>query len=134
MMTFQFKPIVKGVFSGEIIYIKPFSFWGGVNIDNGELIQKGHPNKGLCITNKILAVKNLIGSSSSSSVLLELIRKNIAPKAIFLENNDAITCMGSIIAEQIGLDPLPIYQGGNLKDLHRKTVKVENDKINFAKI
>jgi len=119
-MTYHFKPIVRGIFSGEVVYIQPFSFWGGVSIDNGELIQKGHPNRGLCIKNKILAVKNLIGSSSSSSVLLELIRKNIAPKAIFLENIDAITCMGSIIAEQIGLDPLPIYQGENLKNLNGK--------------
>ena len=133
-MTYHFKPIVRGIFSGEVVYIQPFSFWGGVSIDNGELIQKGHPNRGLCIKNKILAVKNLIGSSSSSSVLLELIRKNIAPKAIFLENIDAITCMGSIIAEQIGLDPLPIYQGENLKDLCGKTVNAENEKINFAKI
>ena len=133
-MTYQFKPLIKGVFSGEIIYIEPFSFWGGVDINDGKIIQKGHPNNGMCIKNKILAVKNLIGSSSSSSVLLELIRKNLAPKAIFIENIDAITCMGSIIAEQIGLDPLPIYQGENLKDLCGKTVNAENEKINFAKI
>ena len=133
-MTYQFKPLVKGVFSGEIIYIEPFSFWGGVDINDGKIIQKGHPNNGMYIKNKILAVKNLIGSSSSSSVLLELIRKNLAPKAIFIENIDAITCMGSIIAEQIGLDPLPIYQGENLKNLNGKKVNAKNDKIIFAKI
>ena len=133
-MTYLFKPLVKGIFLGEIIYIEPFSFWGGVDINDGKIIQKGHPNNGMCIKNKILAVKNLIGSSSSSSVLLELIRKNLAPKAIFIENIDAITCMGSIIAEQIGLDPLPIYQGENLKNLNGKNVNAENDKIIFAKI
>ena len=133
-MTYLFKPLVKGIFLGEIIYIEPFSFWGGVDINDGKIIQKGHPNNGMYIKNKILAVKNLIGSSSSSSVLLELIRKNLAPKAIFIENIDAITCMGSIIAEQIGLDPLPIYQGENLKNLNGKKVNVENDKIIFAKI
>ena len=133
-MTYQFKPLVKGVFSGEIIYIEPFSFWGGVDINDGKIIQKGHPNNGMCIRNKILAVKNLIGSSSSSSVLLELIRKNLAPKAIFIENIDAITCMGSIIAEQIDLEPLPIYQGENLKNLNGKKVNAKNDKIIFAKI
>lgn len=132
-MTYQFKPLVAGIFSGAIIYIEPFSFWGGVNSENGELIQKGHPNKGLCIKNEILAVKNLIGSSSSSSVLLELIRKDLAPKAIFLENIDAITCMGSIIAEQIGLEPLPIYQCKNIKKLNGKTIKAENNIIKFEK-
>ena len=130
-MTYQFKPLVKGVFSGEIIYIEPFSFWGGVDINDGKIIQKSHSSNGMIIKSKILAVKNLIGSSSSSSVLLELIRKNLAPKAIFLENIDAITCMGSIIAEQIGLAPLPIYQGQNLKNLNGKTIEAKNDIIRF---
>lgn len=130
-MTYQFKPLVKGVFSGEIIYIEPFSFWGGVDINDGKIIQKNHSSNGMIIKSKILAVKNLIGSSSSSSVLLELIRKNLAPKAIFLENIDAISCMGSIIAEQIGLEPLPIYQGKNLKNLNGKTIEAKNDIIRF---
>ena len=130
-MTYQFKPLVKGVFSGEIIYIEPFSFWGGVDINDGKIIQKSHSSNGMIIKSKILAVKNLIGSSSSSSVLLELIRKNLAPKAIFLENIDAISCMGSIIAEQIGLEPLPIYQGKNLKNLNGKTIEAKNDIIRF---
>ena len=129
MMTYQFKPLVVGIFSGEIIYVEPFSFWGGVDLRNGKIIQKSHPDNGMTIKNKILAIKNLIGSSSSSSVLLELIRRNLAPKAIFLENIDAITCMGSIIAEQIGLESLPIYQGQNLKELHGKIIKAENDLI-----
>jgi len=61
-----------------------------------------HPERGLSIAGTVLAFEKPIGSSSSSSVLLELIHNGAAPAAILLGDLDAILIVGCLVAK--GLD------------------------------
>ena len=85
----------------------PISFWGGVDPDTGTIIDVRHPDHGRSITGTILGLPGTIGSSSSSSVLLELIYKAKAPAALLLTDPDAILLIGLLISHEMGWAGLP---------------------------
>lgn len=130
-MDLLIKNLIPGKCSGLIYVLHPFSFWGGVDVSTGRIIQKNHPNHGFALEKKIIAVKNFIGSSSSASVLLELIRKKIAPIAILMEDVDAIVCLSSIVAENLQLTPVPMFQISDIANLHLKNITLNEDSLNF---
>ena len=131
MTDYKIKKLISGNCNGPVYCLKPFSFWGGVEVNTGKLNQKNHPDIGFSLSNKIIAVKNFIGSSSSASVLLELIRKKIAPSAILMEDIDAIVCLASIVAENLQLSSIPMYQISNIEKLHLKNISLNENGINF---
>ena len=53
----------------------PLSFWGGIDVETGRIIDHSHPDLGTSITGTILVMPGGRGSSSSSSVLAEAIRR-----------------------------------------------------------
>ena len=86
---------------GEVLrFDAPISFWGGVNPVTSEVTLAGHPQRGQAIKDKILVLPQLIGSSSSSAVILELFYKGVAPKALILGGRDAILPVGVVVARQ----------------------------------
>jgi predicted aconitase with swiveling domain len=88
----------------------PLSFWGGVDPRTGTIVLAGHPQVGLSISGVVLAYPDPIGSSSSSSVLLELIHAGQAPAAILLGQRDAILVVGCIVAREMGLSAPPVLE------------------------
>jgi uncharacterized protein len=88
----------------------PLSFWGGVDPASSRIIQVRHPECGQMIRNVILALPGTIGSSSSSAVLLELIRLRIAPKALLLHEPDAILLIGCVVGREMGWEAPPAFQ------------------------
>jgi len=51
-----------------------------------------------------------VGSSSSSAIMLELIREGTAPAAIVLGKADAILPLGVVVAAELGYAPIPILE------------------------
>jgi len=90
----------------------PLSFWGGVDPATGEIILSSHPERGRSVSRSVLALADPIGSSSSSSVLLELIHNRVAPAAILLGMPDAILIVGCLVACELGLQAPPILVVG----------------------
>jgi len=86
---------------GEVVQIAPLSFWGGVDSNNGRIIDPHHPDCGLILAGKIVVMPRTRGSSSSSSVLAECIRRGTAPAAIVLEEADPIILIGALVAEEL---------------------------------
>jgi predicted aconitase with swiveling domain len=108
-MSWQAEVLFAGVARGEVLRLeKPISFWGGVNPASAEIVLDGHPQQGLCIDGKILVVPQLIGSSSSSAVMLELIYQQKAPAALILGSRDAILPIGVLVARQMQWSDLPV--------------------------
>ncbi len=94
--------------TGEALALTaPISFWGGVDPATGDIIDARHPQRGLNVSGKVLALPGTIGSSSASAVLLELVRAGRAPAAIILHEPDAILLLGLIVAQEMGW-PTPI--------------------------
>ena len=69
-----------------------------------------HPQHGACIAATVLLVPATVGSSSSSSVLLELIARARAPAALVLGAPDAILCLGAVVADAMGWPAPPVVE------------------------
>lgn len=91
-----------------LVLAEPLSFWGGIDAATGRIIDRHHPNLGACITGTILVMPGGRGSSSSSSVLAEVIRRGTAPAGIVLATPDPILTMGALVAESLYDAPCPI--------------------------
>lgn len=102
------EPLLPGTAAGRLLVLTaPLSFWGGVETTSGRIVAAGHPQRGLAVTGRLLALPASIGSSSSSSVLLELIRGGRAPAALLLAEVDAILLLGAVVARELGLTAPP---------------------------
>ena len=84
------------------------SFWGGVDPLTGRIIDQRHPQFGESVAGKILAMHRSIGSSSGSSVLLELFRRNRAPSGIILAEADLVVSLGVVVAKQMEFGNIPV--------------------------
>jgi predicted aconitase with swiveling domain len=78
--------------------LEPISFWGGVSSTDGVLTDPRCAHHGQSIAGRVLLIRELRGSSSGSSVLLELVYRQCAPSAILLSEPDAILALGALVA------------------------------------
>jgi predicted aconitase with swiveling domain len=79
----------------------PLSFWGGVQVETGQVIDRAHPDRGAWIGGQVLVMPGGRGSSSSSSVLAECLRRGTGPAAIVLSVADPILTVGAIVAQSL---------------------------------
>ena len=77
------------------------SFWGGVDVASGRIIDRAHPDAGAVVTGTILVMPGGRGSSSSSSVLAEAIRRGTAPAGLVLLTADPILTVGALVAASL---------------------------------
>ena len=84
-----------------LVLAAPLSFWGGVEVETGNIIDHSHPDRGKNVTGKILVMPGGRGSSSASAVLAETIRRGTAPSAIVLSVPDPILTVGAIVAQSL---------------------------------
>ena len=105
------KVLIAGSGEGELLQLHdPISFWGGVDPSNGRIIDKGHSEHGESVDGKIIALKTTIGSSSGSSVLLELLAVRHGPTGIILTDPDPILTLGVIVGRELGYGSIPVVQ------------------------
>lgn len=108
-MSWQAEVLFEGEAQGEVLrFDAPISFWGGVNPVTSEVTLAGHPQRGQTIAGKMLVIPHLIGSSSSSAVILELFYTKMAPKALILGGRDAILPVGVVVARQMDWPTIPV--------------------------
>ncbi len=103
------RALIRGTAQGEaVVSQEPISFWGGVNPNTGEVIDRRHDRSGAVITGKIFIFPTGKGSSTGSAVLMEGIRNGTAPAAIINYKVDPILALGAIIAEELYKKTMPI--------------------------
>lgn len=89
---------------------KPVSFWGGVDPQEGIVADPRHPQHGEPLSGRILVMERTIGSSSSSAIMLELLRNGVSPTGIVLGRPDAILMLGILVAGELGYPTVPVVQ------------------------
>lgn len=91
-----------GTARGEVLHLdEPLSLWGGVDPETGSIVEKGHPQHGATLAGRILVMPHGRGSSSSSSVLAELLRTGRGPAGIVLRSPDPILVIGALVARAL---------------------------------
>ena len=86
----------------------PLSFWGGVNPDTGEIIDRRHPLDGESLAGRILVLPSGRGSCSASGVLLESIANGTAPIGIIVSEIDPIIGLGAILGDELLGKTVPV--------------------------
>lgn len=100
-----------GTGSGPVLTLgAPLSFWGGVDPKRGVVSDPRHPDFETSIAARVLVLPSAIGSSSSSAIMLELIREGCAPAAVVMGKADAILALGVVVAEELGYRGIPIVE------------------------
>jgi predicted aconitase with swiveling domain len=103
------KPVVPGSAEGTaLVSSEPLSFWGGISPQTGEVIDRRHERSGAIVTGKVFVFPTGKGSSTSSAVLTESIRAGAAPAAIINLRVDPILALGSIVADEMYGQTIPI--------------------------
>ena len=94
-----------------LVLSEPLSFWGGIDAETGAIIDHAHPQRGLNVAGRVLVMPGGRGSSSSSAVLAEVLRRGIGPVAIVLATPDPILTVGAIVARFLyGLEcPIAVW-------------------------
>ncbi|MGB1842303.1 MAG: aconitase X swivel domain-containing protein [Longimicrobiales bacterium] len=105
------RPLIPGEGRGPLLRLThPISFWGGVEPTRGRIVDPRHPEFDFSIAGTVLALPAAVGSSSSSAIMLELLREGSAPAAILMGKADAILALGAVVGREIGYDPIPILE------------------------
>jgi predicted aconitase with swiveling domain len=89
---------------------EPLSFWGGFDPRNGVIVDAHHPQRGACISGKILLMPETRGSGSAPGTLAEAIRLDTAPACIILMSPDVNLAIGSQVAATLYGRRCPILQ------------------------
>ena len=107
------RPLVAGRGAGPLLKLThPISFWGGVDPVTGTIADPRHPQSGASIAGTVLALPSAIGSSSSSAIMLELLRNGKAPAAVVMGEVDAILALGVVVGRELGYDGIPVVELG----------------------
>lgn len=95
-------PLVPGRAEGPVLaLVQPLSLWGGVDPASGLIVEPRHPDQGRSVAGHILLMPAVRGSSSSSSVLAELLRGGVGPVGIVLGERDEILVVGAVVAREL---------------------------------
>ena len=94
--------LVPGAADGAPLRLdEPLSFWGGLDLAAGRIIDRWHPQRSATISGRALMMPAGRGSSSGSAALAETIRLGKGPAAILLLQRDAIVVVGAMVAAEL---------------------------------
>ncbi len=103
------RALVEGAAEGAVLYsAEPLSFWGGYDAATGEIIDRRHPLAGRNGADRILAIPATRGSSTTTAVLLEAIRRGTAPAALVTRGPDTFLALAAIVAAQLYGEAPPV--------------------------
>jgi predicted aconitase with swiveling domain len=102
----------------------PISFYGGVDPNTGEVIEKGHELQGKSVKGKILVFPTGKGSTVGSYTLYRLKKNGVAPAGIINRECETVVAVGAIISEIPCVDKIDISKiaTGDL-------IRIENDVV-----
>ena len=110
-VVIQAETVIAGRAAGPVLrFTAPISFWGGIDTATGRVSDPAHPAAGRAIGGTVLVLAATRGSSSSSAVMLELLRGGNAPAALVLAEVDAILALGVVVAGEMGYGTIPVLR------------------------
>ena len=96
------RPVIAGRAEGTALVTRePLSFWGGYDPETGEITDRSHPLSGTIAAGRILVIPETRGSSTTTAVLLEAIRRGTAPAAFLTRGVDSFLALAAVVAEEM---------------------------------
>jgi len=91
-----------------LVSSSPMSFYGGVNPDTGEIVERESELRAQSVKNKVLVFPHGKGSTVGSYVLYRLAKNGVGPSAIVNSKCETIVAVGAIISEIPCVDMIDI--------------------------
>lgn len=108
-MRMKGRVIYEGKAEGmALVSSSPMSFYGGVNPDTGEIVERESELRGQSVKNKVLVFPHGKGSTVGSYVLYRLAKNGVGPSAIVNSKCETIVAVGAIISEIPCVDMIDI--------------------------
>lgn len=108
-MEFEVDVLAPGQAAAPLLVLdEPLSFWGGVDPETAVITDTHHPQVGASLTGRIIVLPGGRGSSSSSSVLAEIIRNGTGPAGLVLGSRDPILALGALVARELYGRAMPV--------------------------
>ncbi|MDE0227490.1 MAG: DUF126 domain-containing protein [Spirochaetaceae bacterium] len=104
-----FRTFAEGAASGTaVVSAEPISFAGEFDAATGVVVGRRSALRGECLTGRILVYPYGRGSSSTSSILAEALRRGTAPAALVNVSVEHITVVAALVARKLFGKSLPI--------------------------
>ncbi len=126
-MEMKGRIIFRGKAEGEALTTsQPISFYGGVDPNTGNVIEKGHELQGQSVKGKILVFPQGKGSTVGSYTLYRLKKNGVAPAGMVNRECETIIAVGAIISEIPCVDKVDIskIKTGDRVQIENETVTV----------
>ena len=108
-MELKGRTISRGIVEAEALTTsQPISFYGGVDPETSEILEKGHELQGKCIKGKILVFPTGKDSTVGSYTLYRLKKGGVAPAGIINSECETVVAVGAIISEIPCIDKIDI--------------------------
>ena len=108
-MELKGRIISRGVAKAEALTTTmPISFYGGVDPETSEILEKGHELQGQKIKGKILVFPTGKGSTVGSYTLYRLAKGGVAPAGIINKECETVVAVGAIISEIPCVDQIDV--------------------------
>ena len=91
-----------------LVTSEPISFYGGVDPNTGEVIEKGHELHGKSVKGKVLVFPTGKGSTVGSYTLYRMKKNGAAPAGIINSECETVVAVGAIISEIPCVDRIDI--------------------------
>ena len=103
----------KGAARGDVLVLTAaLSFWGAFDPRTGVIIDIHHPQRGECISGRILMMRETRGSGTAPGGMAEAIRLGTAPAAIILIKPDINLAIGAMVAQALYGRSCPVVSVG----------------------
>jgi predicted aconitase with swiveling domain len=102
-----------------LVLDEPLSFWGGFDPIEGRIIDQHHPQCGLSLAGKAVAMQGSRGSGGTPAAIAEAIRRGIGPAAFLLATRDVNIAIGSMVADRLygGATPVLVLAADDYRRL-----------------
>ena len=127
-MELKGRIISRGIGEGEALTTsQPISFYGGVDPETSEILEKGHELQGKQIKGKILVFPIGKGSTVGSYTLYRLKKGGVAPAGIINKECETVVAVGAIISEIPCVDEIDIskIETGDIVHLENGVVTIK---------
>ncbi len=110
-MKLKAKVLFDGAAQGPVLVLsEALSFWGGLDPATGLIIDKRHPQAGESVTDKVLAMPALRGSSGSAGSLAEAFKNGHGPAALVLGEADTAPIAAALVVQHLYGRQVPILE------------------------
>ncbi len=91
-----------------LVLDEPLSFWGGFDPVHGTIVDRHHPQRGVCLAGRVLVMPGSRGSAGTPAAIAEAIRRGVGPVAILLGSADVNIAIGAMVADRLYGNAVPV--------------------------